>query len=63
MHVMRNIKQLRTSGETITEDELVWISLLTFSHVIPNGTHFSWCLPHSNGSATTTRTNTPSTWR
>ena len=39
--MMRIIKQLRASGETITEDELVRISPLAFSHVIPNGTYFS----------------------
>jgi TnpA family transposase len=41
VHMMRIIKQLRASGETVTEDELVRISPLAFSHVIPNGTYFS----------------------
>jgi TnpA family transposase len=41
VHMMRIIKQLRASGETMTEDELVRISPLAFSHVIPNGTYFS----------------------
>jgi TnpA family transposase len=45
VHMMRIIKQLRASGETITEDELVRISPLAFSHVIPNGTYFSRCPP------------------
>jgi TnpA family transposase len=45
VHMMRIIKQLRASGETITEDELVRTSPPAFSHVIPNGTYFSRCPP------------------
>jgi Tn3 transposase DDE domain len=41
VHMMRIIKQLRASGETITEDELVRMSPLAFSPIIPNGTYFS----------------------
>ena len=35
------IDQLRASGETITHEELVRISPLAFSHIIPNGTYFT----------------------
>jgi transposase InsO family protein len=56
--MMSIMQQLRASGETMVEDELVRISPLTFSHVIPNGTYFSR-RTHSKGSATTTSTNTP----
>jgi TnpA family transposase len=41
MHMTRIIEQLRASGETITSEELSRISPLAFSHVIPNGTHFT----------------------
>jgi hypothetical protein len=39
--MMRIIQQLRTSGETMTEEELTRISPMAFSHVIPNGTYFT----------------------
>jgi TnpA family transposase len=41
VHMMHIIQQLRTSGETMTEEELARISPLAFSHVIPNGMHFT----------------------
>ena len=41
VHMMRITQQLRTSGETMTEEELARISPLAFSHVIPNGTYFT----------------------
>jgi TnpA family transposase len=41
VHMMHLIKQLRASGESITDDELARLSPLAFAHVIPNGTYFS----------------------
>ena len=41
VHMMRIIKQLRASGERITDEELARISPLAFAHVIPNGTYFT----------------------
>jgi TnpA family transposase len=41
VHMMRTIKHLRASGETVTAEELARLSPLAFSHVIPNGTYFS----------------------
>jgi Tn3 transposase DDE domain len=41
VHMMRIIQQRRASGETMTEEELAWISPMAFSHVIPNGTYFA----------------------
>ena len=39
--MMRLIKQLRASGESITDDEVARLSPLAFAHVIPNGTYFT----------------------
>ena len=41
VHMMRIIQRLRTSGETMTAEELARISPMAFSHVIPNGTYFT----------------------
>jgi hypothetical protein len=41
MQMTRIIAQLRANGETLTDEELARVSLLTSSHVIPNGTYFS----------------------
>jgi TnpA family transposase len=35
------VEQLRTSGETITREELARTSPMAFSHIIPNGTYFA----------------------
>jgi TnpA family transposase len=40
MHMTRIIAQLRTSGETITEEDCARISPFASAHVIPNGTYF-----------------------
>lgn len=45
VHMMRIIKQLRASGESITDAELARVSPLAFAHVIPNGTYFTQRLP------------------
>jgi TnpA family transposase len=41
VHMMRIIQRLRTSGETMPEEELARISPMAFSHIIPNGTYFT----------------------
>jgi hypothetical protein len=41
VQMSRIIAQRRASGETITNAELARVSLLAFSHIIPNGTYFS----------------------
>jgi len=41
VQMSRIVAQLRTSGETLTHEELARISPLAFSHIIPNGTYFS----------------------
>jgi hypothetical protein len=43
------VTQLRAAGETILDEDLVWISPLMHQHVIPNGTyHFARSEPRDD---------------
>jgi hypothetical protein len=62
MHMMRIIRQLRASGETMTTEELARISPLAFSHVIPTERILRGAHDQSQR-AIMTSTTTPSIWR